>query len=372
MFVLSRFRGLYNELMCLRESICVKRLALAAALVLTIGARASMGQRVVVRSSPPGSKVELATSAGTVASGTADGYGDATLSLPAREGDVRIFVDTCGTAVRVVFLIPGESLAAEAGCTRKELWGIYQQRPITTFVVEMNGAEAAVYVAQGPPPPGWIQRGEEAEKKSRIPWGKPSRGLMVSGGAGLSSFGRALKVACGDLACNSSNIGGALTAGAEYWMTNIVAAYAAYVRPADVTATGTGTGFHFDSQQRTRLLIVGGKVGRGVGPARLYAMAGMNRHEATFNTTQTNDSKTVTVDGVVQTLPGGTQSFGQQTRGWNWTLGGGVEAWVAGRLAVYGEYSRAKLKAPPVAGGEGGIDDQVTHVVIGLRLRLLP
>jgi hypothetical protein len=355
-----------------RERSGLPTLALAAALVVAVGARDAMAQTVIVRNAQPGAKIELATPAGAVASVTADTFGDATLTLPGgRQGDVRIFVDTCGNAIRVVFLAPGEALAAEAGCARKELWGIYDQRPITTFLVEMAGTDSSVYVAQGPPPAAWIRRGDEVA--TGIRWGRPSTGLAVSAGAGLSWFSRAVDVTCGDLpTCASTNLGGALSVGAEYWIARWVAAYGAYLKPADVTASGSGTAFRFDSRQQARLLTVGAKVGGPAGPARIYAMGGMVRHEATFTTTQTNDAVTVTVAGAPQTFPGGTQSFGDKTQGWSWTLGGGVEAWVAGRVAIYGEYSRAKLKGQAAAGTESAIDDQVSQALVGIRLRLLP
>ena len=56
-------------------------LVIAAALTGTLGARPAAAQTVIVRNAPAGAPVELAFDAATVATGTADAEGQATLLL---------------------------------------------------------------------------------------------------------------------------------------------------------------------------------------------------------------------------------------------------------------------------------------------------
>jgi hypothetical protein len=187
--------------------------------------------------------------------------------------------------------------------------------------------------------------------------------LTLSGAIGFSAFSNAADVACGDAAsCQKTNLGIALAAGADFWFTRFAAASVAYLRPPDVKVNGTvttgttGTSPTFDSRLHARILMIGGKAGASVGPARIYAIGGINRHEATLTSSET--------------LGGATQSFGQQTRGWNWVLGGGAEGWVRDWAAVYGEFVMPKIQGSPVGGGEGGIDDRATFVIVGARIKL--
>ena len=307
---------------------------------------------------------------GRVTSATADNYGDATLKVPPQGADIeaQLYVDSCGALVRVLLvrLRPGPP---QPGCTRTEIGSVFIVRPVTTFVIDLDGANASAHVTQGPPPREWVARGEEAQRVSRN-WGEPRNGLALSAGVGLSRFGRATDVACGDVStCDRTDVGLAFAVTAEFWFKRFFAAQATYIQPADVTANGSGTGFRFNSRLQTRILTVGGKVGVPAGPARVYGIAGLNYHEASATTSQTADDTTIVVDGVTQTIPGGTQSYGQQTKGWDWVFGGGVETWLSPLVALYGDLNVVKLKtSPPV--GEGGIDDRAYVVVIGARVHI--
>src|SRR2546428_1769952 len=346
--------------------------ALALALAATVGVRVAAGQTVIVRSAPAAATIELTLDSGRVISAPADNNGDATLAAPAQtaESDVKIYVDSCGTLVRVQLVRLGPA-PPQPGCTRTDIGSVFIMRPITTFVVDLDGPNASAHVTQGPAPREWVQRGAGPARPSRIHWGKPEKGLALSAGAGFSMFSRAVDVACGNVStCQSSHFGGALALGAEYWIMRFLAAQVGYVKPADVTVNGSGANFRFGSQLQTRILTVGAKVGGGVGPARLYGLGGLNRHEATSTTTETVDDATVVVGGVTPTIKGGTQSFGQKSAGWNWLFGGGVEAWFFRWVAFYGEVSVAKMKSAPTGGGEGGIDDRVLVAIAGARVRL--
>jgi hypothetical protein len=357
----------------MRINVRLSSFPIAVALVATAGLRAAAAQTVIVQSAPPGSTIELTMNGGQPVSATADTDGDATLLVPAATSDrlVQMRVDTCGNVVRILLVERGVPPSAPGpGCNRSEIGSVFEMRPVTTFVVDIDGPNASVHLRQGPPPIGWLRRGLVQSRRSR-PWGTPTRGLVLSAGAGVSSFGNAVDVACGDAqACRGSSYSGAISLGIDYWITRFFAAGVGYVAPGDVTAAGSGAAFNFDSRLETRLLTVAGKGGVPLGPARLYGFAGANRHQATSTTTETIADATVVVDGVTQTLKGGTQTVAQKTQGWAWLVGGGVEGWLTRRVAIYGEFTRAKIKGAPIAGGEGGIDDQATVIVGGARLRL--
>jgi hypothetical protein len=348
-------------------------LALTIAFAAIGGVRAASAQTVIVRSAPAGATVELTTEAGSVATATADNLGDATLKAPAQAADVegQVFVDVCGSRVNVLLVRLRPTAAAPAGCIRTDIGSVFIVRPITTFVIDLDGTSATAHVTQGPPPREWLQRGAATARPSRIHWGRPQNGLALSAGLGVSSFNRAVGILCGDVSrCESSNFGGATQVSAEYWVKRFVAAHASYVSPADVTVHGTSDTYRFDSNLHARLLTLGAKLGGAVGPARLYGIGGFTRHESTSTTTQTQDATTVMVGGVTQTIPGGTQSFAQKSTGWSYVFGGGVEAWFFRWAAFYGEVNIAKVKGKPTTGGEGGIDDRVFLAVAGARVRI--
>ena len=350
----------------------LRRLALAAALVAFAGVRAS-AQTLIVRSAPPGSMIELTMNGGAPVTATADENGDATLTIPARaaEADVQIHVDACGNLVKVLVVERGlQPSAADAGCERTDFPSTFIMRGVTTFVVDMAPAPA-VHVAQGPPPPSWVRRGPDLSTQPMLPWGTPRSGLAISAGAGFSTFSDAVTVACGNAAsCDSHGVGGSVTLGAEYWVTRNIGAAIAYVKPADVTASGSGDTYSFDSRLASRMLTIAGKGGGPVGPARLYGIGGLVRHEATITSSNTINDRTVTVGDAMQVIKGGTQAFAQKTTGWSWLAGGGAELWLTRWVAFYGEVTRAKVKGTPIGGGEGGIDDTATLIYVGARLRL--
>jgi hypothetical protein len=345
--------------------------ALALALSATAGVSAATAQTIIVRSAPAGATIELTLDGGRSASATTDNFGDATLTAPAStaESEAQMYVDACGTTVRIM-LVRLRPAAPQPGCTRTEIGSIFILRPVTTFVVDMDGTRATAHVTQGPPPRSWVDRGATPEQAARN-WATPQKGLTLSAGSGFSKFSDATNIACGDVsACSSSNFGFGYAAGADYWIKSFAAAHVGYAKPADVTANGGGSTYRFNSELQSNLLFIGGKVGGVTGPARIYGLGGMTYHEAASTTTQTFDPTTVTVDGVTQTIPGGTQTYAQKTRGWSWYVGGGLEGWVVNRLAIYGELMFPKVKGEPTGGGEGGIDDRVVIAVAGVRVRI--
>jgi len=347
--------------MRLRVEICrpsrLLPLLFSSVLVGTTGLGAAAAQTVIVRSAQQGATIEVTFNGGTPATGPADTFGDAKLTVPARtaEAAVLVHLDDCGNRVRVLLVEAGiQAAAPEPGCNRIDITSVFVMRPVTTFVIDMNGAATTVHLTQGPPPASWVLRGEAAAGHK---WGTPVPGLVVSAAAGAASFSNAVSAACGDVQdCKRTNFGGVVALSAGYWINRYLGAEAAYVQPADVAVTGSGDTFRFDSRLAVRLATFVGKVGAPVGPARLYGFGGVNRHESTLTTTETmNDA---------------TQTFAQKTTGWNWMAGGGFELWISRFIAMYSEMTLAQVKGSPAGGGEGGIDNRATLVVGGIRVRL--
>jgi hypothetical protein len=352
-------------------------LALAAALNVIVAVGVATAQTVIVTNAPPGSTVELALDAATVASATADPAGQARLALDLSrhagrpDMDVRIYVDVCGPLRRVVVVEGGVQPPPPADtCVRKDIVGLFIVRQVTTLVVDVTEPRPAVWISQGPAPAEWLRRAQEQVASARVQRRLPT-GLELFGGGGLVKVSDVVAQACGDVAaCKGKSSRPAYAFGGAYWFTTFLAAEVSYMKPADVKVTGSGDTYHFSSVLDARLVTVVGKVGASVGPVRLYGQAGVNHHQATSSTTNTIDDTTVTIDGVDQIVKGGTQTFEFKTAGWNWVLGGGAEVWANKKVAVYAEVGRAKLRGADQAGGEGRIDYGATSLVVGLRFHL--
>jgi len=350
-----------------------RSLALAFALSAILSARSASGQTVMIQNAPAGAAIEVTFNGASAATATADQNGDATLSVGASrpDTDVLIFVDSCAANVRVQLagrgLQPAPTLP---GCTRVDAGSIFIMRSVTTFVIDITPS-VAIHVAQGPPPPEWMLRGPASVRKGTMLHGTPGKGLVLTVGAGGSAFGSLADKACGNVPeCLNTHGGVAFSASAEYWFARFVAAEIGYFRPADVTVDGNPTGYTFNSRIQTRVLTLLGKGAVTAGPARVYGLGGWNRHEATYTTTETISSKTIVVDNVTQTIPGGTQSFGWQTEGWGWVAGGGAEAWINKWLAIYGEFNVVQIQGSPVSGIGDGVDDEMRLAFFGVRVRL--
>jgi hypothetical protein len=349
-------------------------LPLTVALVVTVGAGVAAAQTVIVRSAPQGSTIEVQVNTEGFQSAKADAYGDAalTMSMPAgvSQTNVRIYVDTCAGLVRVRLVEQGRQPAPpEATCGRSEIPGVFVMAAITTFVVDLDGPSPSVHLRQGPAPPEWVSRGEGPAKK--IAWGIPRSGLALSAGAGFANFSNALLVACGAVsACSGDDFKNTLAAGAMYWIKPYIAAQVSYIKPGNVTATGNSDTFNFNSALDTRIVTVTANAGGPVGPVRIYGLGGWNHHQATLSTTETINDTTVVVDGVTQTIKGGTQAFELKTAGWGWLFGGGLEGWLKRPVAFYLEGQYLQLKGAAVGGVEGAIDDKVFVIQAGVRVRI--
>jgi Outer membrane protein beta-barrel domain len=329
-------------------------LATVAVLHLFAGAGLATAQTVMVRNAPPGGTIEVVLNADTVATGTADQAGEATLKFDMsagggarREIEANVFVDVCpDTSRRVLIVERGQAVAAQpAGCDRRDSGALFSVLRVSTLIVNVGGTVPTVVLRQGS-----VRVGPPRIRR-------PPRGLVVFGGIGLSGTGDFELMACGNVsACSADNSGPAYTGGAAVWFTRYLAAEGTYIKPSKGEASGSGTGFTFDAAQDADVVTVAAKAGVPLGPVRLYGQFGTNYHRATFSTTQTSGDLS--------------QTFQVRTDGWGWTFGGGGEVWILPAFGIYGEFRRLALKGSDRDGGEGTIDDRITAYFVGVRVRI--
>jgi hypothetical protein len=344
-------------------------LAHAAVLSLIAGAGTAAGQTVMARNAQPGTIVEVVVNAAAVGSETVDASGHATIALDLRAAagkaqiDADVYVDTCDNNKRRVHIVErGQPSSPQTpDCQRRDNLGFFLLRRVSTLVLDLTGT----------PPSIMLRQGEVSFDPADVVAITPPSGLVLFGGGALAQFANATAVACGNVpGCSGKDSRLAYTAGLELWFTPFVAVEAAYAKPIKVEVEGSGTGFRFDSSLDPHIVSIAGKVGIPARRARFYGKAGGNYQRAIIQTTQTNDERTVTVDGVTQTIPGGTQSFEVTTAGWSWLFGGGAEFWIRKSFGIYGEFTRAALKGSALDDEEGAIDERVNLYTIGLRIHI--
>ena len=353
-----------------------RSLALAAAMHVVAAAGVATAQTVVVTGAAPRSTVELLLNSAKTGTATADATGNATLpvslSKPASKTatDVRVWVDTCEALRRVMLVEPLQEVPAlGAGCVRKEFTELFVLRQATTLVVDVATGHEAVWVIQGRPPADWLRPDREAVPP---PERRPSpKGIVLFGGASYVKYNDAVAVACGSASeCSGTSSRLALSVGAGYWVIRYLGIEAAYVRPQNVTASGSGNGYAFNSSLDTNIFTLVGKGGYAYGPFRFYGQAGANYSRTLATTAETFTDYTYTIDNVTQTIAGGSQTLQMRTGGWGWLFGGGAEIWIKPRFAIYGEVWRAALKGSNLDAAEGSIDDRLTFIMGGVRVHL--
>jgi hypothetical protein len=351
-------------------------LALAAAMFVVAAAGPAAAQTVYVAKAPPGAALELALNTTTVQTAKADDKGVAPMPLPLPAGkteiDVRVFVDVCEQARKVTLVESGwQPAPMGAGCIRHELFGVFELHESTSLVVDAAEQSQAVWIRQGKPPASWLDPNVEPEHESGgFEW-PTATGLVIFGGAGVSTLGNFGGIACGtQVECSEASVRLTFRAGAEFWLGKYLAASGSYLKPLKAEAVGTGTGFTYTTAQITDIVTFTGKVGLPFGRVRLWVEAGGIYSRATMVTDQLVDSITITVDDTTTTFPGGAHRTLLQTAGFGWIAGGGGEVWLTKKFAIYGEFTRASVKGSPRAGGEGQIDDALTSVIAGVKLHL--
>ena len=225
-------------------------------------------------------------------------------------------------------------------------------------MIDVGRETPAVWIRQGPAPRSWLT-GETEEGEERVSRVAPS-GLMLSAGVGGARFADAVAQACGDAGtCSGQQLRGAAAANATYWIAPFFAADVGYVRPGQVTANGSGTGFSFSNTLEARIITVAAKVGGQVGPVRIYGIGGANFSFATSTT--------------IQTPTGGSPAtFAFRAEGWGWLGGGGAEFWLTSRLALYGEGEGMALKGSAIDNRQGSISDTIIFGTFGARFAIRP
>lgn len=359
------FSAFLDVTMTLRFRTCAGLAGVAAAgLVVASPAGA---QTVKVRNAAPGATIEVVYGTTQVANTSTDARGAVDVPLPASSGatgeiDAHLFVDECGTRRKVIISPAGTTPAAqEPACVRREIAGLFLVRPASTLVVNVAPPAPSLLLRQGAFDPDAPPR----------EWTAAPKGLVLSGGTGFSFIGNAGALACGTVTdCSADGTALGFSANLTYWFTPYVAADVGYLKPGDMTAEGSGDGYRFSSTLDSRVLTVGGRVGVPVGPLRFFGKAGADYHWGTFSTSQTIDQRTITVDEMAETIPGGTQELALETKGWDWVFGGGLEVWFTRHVAAYAEFGRAGLKGDPVQDVEGTIEDRALYLFVGASIRI--
>ncbi len=362
----------HNRVLYSTEDIDMRRfpgLALAAALGIIMTCAPAAAQTVIVRSAPQGATIEARVNE-LVKSATADASGDATIPVPLPAGTlelrVRGFVDACGATIRVYLTDSGISPPFEAGCNRTDVVGLFIMRSTTTFVIDMYESRASLHLTQGNVPRSWLDRNYRSPFDTVAP-----QGLVVFAGTGgvfLNHFAEGLCASATTCAASGTALGA--SGGIAYWFNRFVGAQITFAQGSDLDGTGTGSGHHFENAMESKVMTITGNASTVVQRSRVYAMGGLNYHQATFTTIQTVDDRSVSVDGAIVTIPGGTQTLEHKTAGWNWMFGGGLEVWLTKWLGFYGEFQTNRLHANDIGTEQNGIDDQQFLIMGGVRLHL--
>lgn len=343
------------------------RAVLLACALVAGGTADAAAQTVMARNAAPGTTIEVVLNGAAVGSGTANAEGIATVpvNMPGAIGkseiDAFLFVDYCEN-LRIVQIVERGKAAPPktANCERRDITGLFVVRRVSTLVIDVGATNPTVLLRQGPfrirPPRVW----------------KPAAtGLVLSGGGMFGKFRDTTFYACGTVEqCEGKQSGIGVQAGATFWLGRFVGADIGYFKPKIATASGSGTGFTFDSEFEAQMLTLGGRVGIPIGPTRIYGHGGFNKHQALTTTNQTYDEQKITVDGVERTIPGGTQKFEMLTEGWGWQFGGGFEAWLGPRGALFVEAGNMVLKGKPVPSGEGKLDERYSYLSFGARVKV--
>jgi hypothetical protein len=314
--------------------------------------------------------VELVLNETKVGTASADPAGDAKIPFKVQDSsgktemDATVHVDTCDNVRRVVVVERGKAPSVpEVGCTRRDVLGLFLVKPVSNIVVN----------TEGPNPTVWLRQGS-VDLRPRGPagrWSDMPTGLVAFGGVGLGKYRDQLFFYCGNVtSCDGSASRTTFTAGGTFWFSRYIGAEGAYVQPADVNVTGSGSNFRFTSQLEAHYFAINGKIGIPASRVRIYGQGGTNYHSASSTTRQTNDDTQITINGVPTTVPGGTQTIEIRTGGWGWQIGGGLEIWMKKSIGIYGEVGRTRIKGDSVEGPQGEMSDYITTFLGGMRFKI--
>ncbi len=351
-----------------------RRVALAAAFSVTLAAGAADAQTVVVKNAPAGTPIELRWNTQPVASATAGADGLATVAFGANqlgrpETDARVFVDVCETVRRITLVERAlQPSPPESGCTRTEAGQFVLLQPTTSLLVDLAPAAPTLWVRQGPVPPTWLLNlAAEPAERPRFPTPK---GIILFADGGFTEFGRFTTSACGTLDCDSKTFRRGFGVGAAIWPSRYFGLEGGFHKSANATASGSETNYSYESALDAQVITASALLGIPVGRVRFYGRGGAAHHRASTLTTERIEPRTITIGGVQQTIPGGTQDYELRTAGWGWIFGAGVEGWLSRSFALYGEANYGALKGGARDDGEGELDERITTLKFGIRLRL--
>ena len=341
---------------------------------VAIGATLASAQTVIVRHAAAGSTVELLLNSRPVATAQADAAGMATVTAPETKDvplDANVWVDACFGVTRVILARAGAQPAVDPSCRRSQIAGLYLVQRITSLVIDVSDMPS-VRVRQGRVPADWLRDPAPTaaqEAGAAAPPLPPLTGLTLFGGIGRGTSLNFGSQSCGTVPSCSDNTPTPYGGGVAWWFTDYVAAEARYSYLGNLEAAATADTFRFTTTREGGSIAVSGRGGVRFGRVRPYGRAGLNLHRETLTTTQTLDDTTVEIDGVTQTIPGGTQILQFRTRGWTPVYGGGVEVWLSRFVGIHGDVQRIGLKGSDDRGADIDIDDALITVQGGVTVR---
>ena len=348
--------------------------AIAVVVHVVAGASPARAQTVIVTEAPPGATVELVVNGTEAASVMAGANGRAVLQSDAFQRDTPsiealIWLDLCGDVRRVqIAAVTLPPPPAEA-CARTPIEGRYRVQRETSIVIDVGGSLPTLLIRQGPVPEAWLTApagGDFAVAGRRVP-----RGLVLSGGGGFGRFRDFVAPACGNVRpCVDDGSPLVGSAAATFWFLPYAGVEAGFIRPGSIHAEGRGADFDFESEQDGGLLTLMGTGGLPLGPVRLFGAFGANYHRATLTMTQTFGERTIMVDGSPVVLPAATQTLQSRTEGFGWIFKAGGEWWLTSYLGIYGEGGQLRMKGDSTRNDEVRVDDKLTFVLVGVRLRV--
>ena len=342
---------------------------------VTMAAAVATAQTVIVRRAPAGGSVDVVMGSAVLGSGPVDPLGDGRVVLKtfprasAGEMSVQVFVDVCATQRRVVLVERSfQAPPVSVDCIRRAISGFIVLRPVSTVVIDVGDAAPSLRIRQGPAPVAWLRHGPPPPPSlfSSAP------GLELFGSANFVTFRDAIGRSCGTVqGCGGKDFTPSYAAGGAYWVSPYFGAHASYLRAGTIVVVATGgRGFRFDTTIDVEALTIGGIVGVPIGRTRMFGHVGGNRHRGAVVTVETTDDAVVVVDGVPRTIAGGTETFVFNTSGWGWQFGGGFDVWLTPAMAAFVEAGSGPIKGANRDTPEGVVDDHMTFVLIGARVRL--
>jgi opacity protein-like surface antigen len=335
------------------------------------GAGLAAAQTVTVRHVAPGATVELVLDTAPAGTTKAGSDGNATIVATNQLDapiDVNVWVEVCGDLHRVILARRSVQLVPDFACRRTQIAGLYLLQRITSLVIDVRDTPSML-LRQGRAPDVWLRDPVLAVAEGPAEPLPPLNGLTLFGAVGRSSTLNFKLQSCGaEISC-SDNAPMPYSGGVAWWFNDFIAAEARYGHLGDHTATGSGDTFNFTTTREGGVLAFTGRAGFRIGRLRPFGRAGMGLHRATVTTAQTQNDTTVTVNGVAQTVAGGTQIIQMRTRGWAPVYGGGAEVWISPRIGVFGDVQGIGLKGTDDRGSGIEIDDRVLTVQIGFAIR---